>query len=243
MEMMPYQPLLEPVSLDGVARGRASYGASGDAPDAPKSSVCAPPIAATSLAEATWQAGLPVLQGLRLTLRELRLTDAPALLALLTTKEVARFISPPPTTIAQFEGFIAWTLAKRRAGTYACFAVVPEGHDSAVGIFQVRALTADFASAEWGFALGAPYWGQGQFLDGALQVLRFAFETLGVRRLEARACVENGRGNSALRKLGAVRECVLRQSFRKDGRAHDQALWTLLRDHGWCSPGEGGTIH
>lgn len=142
--------------------------------------------------------------------------------------EVARFISPPPTTLEGFENFIAWTHRQRTAGQYACFAVVPEGMEVAVGIFQVRALQSSFQTAEWGFVIGSPYWGRGLFADGAAAVLEFAFETIGVHRLEARASVENGRGNGALRKVGAVCEGTLRQSFLKAGRYHDQHLWTLL---------------
>ena len=37
-------------------------------------------------------------------------------------------------------------------------------------------------------------------------MLDFAFETVGVHRLEARSAVANGRGNGALRKMGAVQE-------------------------------------
>ena len=58
----------------------------------------------------------------------------------------------------------------------------------------------------------------------------FAVETLGVGRLEARACVANGRGNGALRKLGAVQEGVLRRSFLKNGQFLDQMLWSILAD-------------
>lgn len=177
-----------------------------------------------------WRGGLPVLTAPGVTLRELRLSDAPALLALLTTEEVTRFISPPPTTVEGFERFIAWAQRERAAGRYVCFAVVPAGGDTAVGLFQVRQLEASFATAEWGFALGAPYWGSGLFLAGAQQVVTFAFETLGVHRLEARAAVENGRGNGALRKLGAVQEGILRHAFRRHGRLLDQALWALLAE-------------
>ena len=49
-------------------------------------------------------------------------------------------------------------------------------------------------------------------------VVDFAFDTLGVHRLEARAAVANGRGNGALRKIGAVQEGVLRKSFLKNGQ-------------------------
>jgi RimJ/RimL family protein N-acetyltransferase len=111
-----------------------------------------------------------------------------------------------------------------------CFAVVPHGSDTAIGIFQIRSLEPAFGSAEWGFALAAEFWGAGIFVDGAKLVVDFAFKVLGVQRLEARAALKNGRGNSALRKLGAVQEGVLRRSFLRNGEYLDQALWTILQD-------------
>ncbi len=55
-----------------------------------------------------WRAGLPELTGTLVTLRELRLEDAPSLFAAVTSEEVTRFISPPPATVDGFERFIAW---------------------------------------------------------------------------------------------------------------------------------------
>jgi len=175
-----------------------------------------------------WRQGLPTLRGQQVVLRELRASDAASLFALLTTEEVSRFISPPPTTVEGFERFIAWTIRQRTAGTYACFAVTVAGFDTAIGIFQVRQQESGFRTAEWGFALGSAFWGTGVFQDGAALVLDFAFETLGVHRLEARAAVLNGRGNGALLKMGAVQECLLRKSFQKDGGYLDQALYSIL---------------
>jgi RimJ/RimL family protein N-acetyltransferase len=179
-----------------------------------------------------WQAGLPTLRGGQVVLREMRASDAASLFALLTTEEVSRFISPPPTTVEGFERFIAWSLRQRAAGTFACFAVTVAGYDTAVGIFQVRALDQRFETAEWGFAVGSDFWGTGVFQDGAEMVLDFAFETIGVHRLEARAAVKNGRGNGALRKLGAVQECRLRKSFHKNGEYLDQVLYAMV-DTDW----------
>ena len=179
-----------------------------------------------------WQQGLPTLRGGQVVLRELRASDAASLFALLTTEEVSRFISPPPTTVEGFEKFIAWTHRQREAGTFACFAVTVAGYDTAVGIFQVRSLEPSFETAEWGFAIGSDFWGTGVFQDGAEMVLDFAFDTIGVRRLEARAAVKNGRGNGALRKLGAVQECRLRKSFHKNGEYLDQVLYSMI-DTDW----------
>jgi RimJ/RimL family protein N-acetyltransferase len=184
----------------------------------------------TTVTTSDWKSGLPVMTGTGFTLRELRLDDAASLLAMLTTEEVSRFISPPPTTVDGFERFIMWTQRERQAGNYACFAVVPAGLTTAVGIFQVRSLEPGFATAEWGFAMGSAYWGTGVFIDGARLVLDFAFDVIGARRLEARAAVANGRGNGALRKVGAVQEGVLRRSFLRNGQYHDQVLWGILAE-------------
>lgn len=177
-----------------------------------------------------WRDALPVMHGLGLTLRELAASDAPSLVAHLTTAEVSRFISPPPADVTGFERFIAWAQRERAAGRYACFAVVPDGETAAVGLFQIRILSERDGVAEWGFILGEAYWGSGLFLAGAAKVIDFAFGEMGLQRLEARAAVANGRGNGALAKLGAVREAVLRQSFERHGVKHDQALWAVVRE-------------
>jgi RimJ/RimL family protein N-acetyltransferase len=206
MEKMPFREAQTVTNLEAVmARARTSSTTTSD-----------------------WRKALPVLTGSMVTLRELRLSDAPSLLAMLSTDEVARFISPPPTTVEGFERFIAWTHRERAAGNYVCFAVVPHGMDSAIGIFQVRQLEPGFATAEWGFAIGSPYWGTGMFVDGARLIVEFTFETIGTHRLEARAAVLNGRGNAALKKIGATQEGILRKSFLRNDEYLDQALWTIL---------------
>ena len=178
--------------------------------------------------ETDWRARLPVLHGKGVWLRELRVTDAGSLLALLTTEHVSRFISHPPTTLEGFERFIRWVQRQRAAGRQFCYAVIPNGYGRVGGLFQVRQLDPMFGTAEWGSALGAPFWGSGLFTSGAELVMDFAFDVVGVHRLEARAAVENGRGNAALRKLGAVPEGILRKSFLRDGRYVDQTLWAIL---------------
>jgi RimJ/RimL family protein N-acetyltransferase len=208
MEKMPYRAELD---LVPVQVGSASM-----------------PPATSELVSSDWRQGLPSLRGQQVVMRELRASDAAPLFALLTTEEVSRFISPPPSTVEGFERFIGWALRQRAAGDYACFAVTVRGFDTAIGIFQIRDLGRGFGSAEWGFAIGSAFWGTGVFEDGAKLVVAFAFETLGVRRLEARAAVLNGRGNAALRKLGAVAECLLRKSLPHRGDYLDQMLYSIL---------------
>jgi RimJ/RimL family protein N-acetyltransferase len=181
-------------------------------------------------ASCSWRTDLPVLVGSAITLRELRASDAHALLAAFGSPEVTRLISPPPPTVDGFEKFVAWTKRQREAGQSFAFGITLKDSDTVVGLFQVRALQPGFDIAEWGFALGSEHWGCGLFADAAELVLDFVFNVVGVHRLEARAALKNGRGNGALQKLGAMQEGVLHRSFLRNGVYHDQALWTILAD-------------
>jgi [ribosomal protein S5]-alanine N-acetyltransferase len=213
MEKMPYRPELDVQPTGGSTPSLRRTGTS---------------VSVVS----DWREQLPVLVGQSIVLREMRTSDAPSLFALLTTEEVARFISPPPSSIDGFERFIQWAARQRAAGSYVCFAVTLAESDTAIGIFQVRSTEPGFRTAEWGFALGNEFWGTGVFQEGARLVMDFTFGTIGVHRLEARAAVRNVRGNAALRKLGARQEGVLRKSFLRNGEYLDQALWTVL-DEDW----------
>ncbi len=181
---------------------------------------------------AAWREGLPTLRTPRLTLREVRPTDATALAALMNDEAVMRFLAAPPATPDDFRRFIDWTHQKRREGSYACFGIVPRGMKTPIGFFQLRALDSDCRTAEWGFALGRAYWGSGYFIEGAHAMLTFVFEHLGIERLEARVLTDNARANAAMHKIGATQEAVLRRSFDKDGTLHDTRLWSLL-DSDW----------
>ena len=177
-----------------------------------------------------WRDRLPILRSGKITLRELQSSDAQALWAFINSTDVTKFLSTPPSTVDAFERFITWTQEQRAAGTQAAFAVVVEGFDTPVGLFQLRQLEPGFGTAEWGFAIGSAFWGTGVFRTGAELMMHLAFNVIGVHRLEARACLTNARGNAALKKIGAVQEGVLRRSFLRDGEYLDQVLWTVLEE-------------
>jgi len=178
----------------------------------------------------SWRDSLPVLTDVRVTLREIRVSDALPLLKVMQTPEVSRFLATPPASEDAFRAFVQWVQHERVRGRYACFAVTVDGSDTPVGLFQIRQTEPGFVTGEWGFALSPDHWGRGVFAEAARMVVAFAFSVIGVHRLEPRAAVANLRCNAALRKLGAVHEGVLRSSFRKDGRRIDQSLWSLLAD-------------
>lgn len=179
-----------------------------------------------------WRQTLPILHGVGFTLRELTMADARPLVEATSSDDVNRFITPPPDTPQDFERFIEWARSRRRDGLFACFGVLPTGSKRPVGLFQIRLDAPACTTAEWGFVFAARTWGSGLFQGGAREVIDFAFDCMGIRRLEARAAVANGRGNGALLKLGAIREDVMKSGFIRNGLSLDQNVWSIL-DRDW----------
>jgi RimJ/RimL family protein N-acetyltransferase len=138
----------------------------------------------------------------------------------------------PPPSAAAFEQFIEWARAERATGKYICYGIVPRGEVEAAGVFELRQQQPGFLRGELGFVMDPHLWGGGVFEEGARLVLDFAFRVVKIHRIEARAATDNGRGNSALRKLGARREGRLRAAFWRDEQYVDQYLWSIL-DSDW----------
>lgn len=177
-----------------------------------------------------WRHQLPVLSDAQVTIRELHENDAPSLLMHLADPSVLTYVAGAPQSLAAMRRFIEWCREQRIDGTYVTFAVVPAGQQSAVGLLQIWAIEQDFSTAEWGFVIGGPFRGTGVFSAAATLLLNFAFGTLGVVRLEARAVIEDWRSNRALEKLGATSEGTLRSGFRSGDVVLDHVMWSLLAD-------------
>ena len=181
----------------------------------------------------SWREGLPELHGERITLRELRTSDADALYTELASPEVKRFMWAPPPSVEAFTRFIEWTHAERATGKYICYGIVPNGEDHAAGVFELRQLQPGFFRGELGFVMPPRLWGRGIFMEGARLVLDFGFRVVKIHRIEARSSIDNDRGNAALKHIGARREGRLKEAFLRDGVYVDQYLWAIL-DTDWC---------
>lgn len=178
-----------------------------------------------------WRENFPVHRSDTLTLREVEDTDAASLLQHMSSEEVTRFISPPPRALTAFERWIGAMRTQRAEGSRVCLAIVPPGGAHAVGFIQLFRLNdADDPSA-WGmgFALGRQFWGTGLFHEAGRAALAIAFDTLRAARVEATCLVENGRGNRAIEKLGAVNTGIALQVPDPDGNVGDVKKWEFRR--------------
>jgi RimJ/RimL family protein N-acetyltransferase len=177
-----------------------------------------------------WRAALPVLSGRLVVLREPTTQDLGPLVDLLSIADATRFGLDEPVSDVAVQELIDRFARERATGLAVTYAITATAARTIVGLAQVRQLDPSFEAAEWECTVAASSRGSGIFLDAARLIGSFAFGTLGTHRLEARVLSQNGRGNGALRKLGAVQEGVLRRSIRRGGEYLDQVLWSMLRE-------------
>lgn len=175
-----------------------------------------------------WTRLLPTLKGRLVTLREVELLDASVLLNAIDSSDLDISIEPAPKTRDDMRRYIAWVQLQRSLGRAAGFAIVPRGSRHAAGLIQVRRVDPSGAIAEWGIVIAARCRGTGAAAEATRLMAGFAFDTLGVHRLESRASGIDPRSGGLMRKMGAVREAHLRQSFARGSDVLDDDLWAIL---------------
>ena len=177
-----------------------------------------------------WRAGLPVLAGRMVTLREFAPQDLGPLVDLLSLSDATRFGLDEATTDVAAQELIERAGRERSTGLAFTYVITLTAARTVVGVMQVRQLDPGFEAAEWECTIAPSARGIGVFIEAARLVGSFTFSTIGAHRLEARVLLQNGRANGALRKLGAVQEGVLRRSVRRRGEYVDQVLWSMLKE-------------
>jgi RimJ/RimL family protein N-acetyltransferase len=185
----------------------------------------------SSLDVPNWRTELPTLAARLVTLREPTSQDLGPLCDFLFVADTTRFgIEENSNGEVEVQRLIERAARERATGQSFTYAITTGTGRPPVGLIQVRRLDPAFEVGEWECTVAPAARGTGVFLEAVRLVGSFAFGSVGTRRLETRVLLQNGRGNTALRKLGAVEEGILRRSVRRNGEYVDQVLWSLLKE-------------
>lgn len=165
----------------------------------------------------------------RIVLRAWRRSDIAALVGYANNRKIwlnLRDIFPHPYTVAEAERWIAICESNREPTTN--FAIELEG--KAIGGIGCRLLDdVHWKTAEIGYWLGEPFWGRGIATAAVKQTTEYAFQALGLARLQASVFEWNPASARVLEKAGYVLEGRLRHSIFKDGRLADSLLYAQIR--------------
>ena len=172
----------------------------------------------------------PTLQTARLRLRPFADTDAEPLFALQSSAHVLRYWDAPPwTDPARAARFIDASRQLADDGTGARLAIDRTSDGAFIGWCSLTRWTPDHRSAALTYCLHDAVWGQGYATEAASALLRWAFDTLDLNRVQAEADTRNIASARVLEKLGFVREGTLREDCVVAGEVSDSWVYGLLR--------------
>jgi RimJ/RimL family protein N-acetyltransferase len=151
----------------------------------------------------------------------------PHLAELLDDPAVQRFTRVPVPVPPGFER--TWLDAyeqARQAGTREGFAIM-DG-DEVLGVAVAPRIDADARTAELGYVVAPRARGRGVASEALRLLTNWAFETLGVIRIELLISPENAASRRVAERCGYVREGVLRSLYVKPGVREDTEIWSRL---------------
>jgi N-acetyltransferase len=174
----------------------------------------------------------PVLTGRHVRLEPISVAHAPGLLAA-ADDEVFRYLTAePPRGVDDAERLVRDMLAAREAHTKVSWVQVDARSGEVAGTTSYYEINPESRSVAIGYTwLGRRWWRTGVNTEAKLLLLRRAFDDLGAVRVVWHTDIRNERSQTAIARLGARREGILRKHKpRRDGSWRDTVQFSMIDD-------------
>ena len=166
----------------------------------------------------------------RLILRQYRYDDIDDLVEGLNNLNVSKWMAgaPYPYTTKDAESFINRSLDNKLYN----FAIVLKENNKVIGGTQLTNIDFNYGIAGGGIWIAENYQGKGYGSEAFGARIKYAFEVLGLRRLENGYFKDNIRSRNMQYKFGYKDEGIKRQRFisKATGKIEDEYITGLLKD-------------
>jgi len=168
----------------------------------------------------------------RVKLRPLAERDAEALFPYVSDPEVSKYTSwAQHKNVEETREWLKGAIATVAAGTDMVWAIEHEGAPvGCVGLhailWGVRAVRLD--RAELGYWIARPLWGKGLMTEAATVATRWAFETLGLHKVNVMCFDGNIGSQRVIEKVGFRFLCRLEEHVWRDGKWNAHLRYELL---------------
>ncbi|MEN0128614.1 MAG: GNAT family protein [Brevundimonas sp.] len=170
----------------------------------------------------------PTLQGEMITLRPIRPDDAEAMWEMLADPEGNR-LTGTTRTFSRAE-IDAWCASRATAEGRYDFAVTANGDDTFRGEIVLNEVDEVVRSANLRLSMGPTYRGRGYGTEGIMLMLGFAFDGIGLHRVELDVLSINARAKSLYENLGFRVEGRKRDAYRDGDGYCDAIIMAILED-------------
>lgn len=165
------------------------------------------------------------------TIRAWRQEDAQELSDLLNNPNILNNLRdglPFPYTVRDAENFISAMLAADPQESFSFAIALDDRVIGSIGAFRCGNIHR--RTAELGYYIGEPYWGQGFGSSAVKQICRYLFEHTDILRIFAEPFAYNTASCRVLEKCGFQFEGLMRSNAVKNNRILDMKLYALVKE-------------
>ncbi|MGE0079078.1 MAG: GNAT family N-acetyltransferase [Bacteroidales bacterium] len=165
----------------------------------------------------------------KFTLRPFRESDAESIAKYANNPNIAKNLTdafPNPYGLEDAIRFLS--MAIQNEEPYTLFAIEINGEAcGSIGIF----IQSDIhrKSAECGYWLAEPYWGQGIIPEAIKQIVDYSFHTFDIVRIYARPFSFNKKSQRVLEKAVFSHEATLKKACFKNGEFCDEMIYSIIK--------------
>lgn len=173
----------------------------------------------------------------RLSFKQVSIEDLNNIHALHSLPETDQFNTLGiPETIDKTEKVITEWIFKQSTNPPASYIFCLEVTDSKqfIGLIALNLGKPNYKSAEVWYKIHSNFWGKGYASEAILNLLHFAFDDLGLHRIEAGCAVENIASIRVLERAGFKREGMKRKILPIRGEWKDNYFYAILEED-WIS--------
>lgn len=176
------------------------------------------------------QAFVPFIVGKRVSLAVIEDSDAEYLYRWINDEEGRALLGGQtrPTTLEQER---AWIRDRSKDGHFLVFTIVLNRTGQRIGTISLFHIDLHSRSAESGmYVMEKSLRGKGYGPEAKALLLKHAFHSMGLNRVQARVLSTNTASIRSITKSGYVLEGVLRQAAFRNGRYIDMNIYSILRE-------------
>jgi RimJ/RimL family protein N-acetyltransferase len=170
------------------------------------------------------------IEGKRLYLRPVSLSDVPLITRYVNDPEVRRWLSSIHPCSEQSEEEYVKKMVMDDNPTNILFAVVLKRADKFLGMMGLHRISHVDGTASTGSMLGAKdEWNKGYGTEAKMLLLEYAFHTLNLRKIKSDAFAPNLGSINHNKKCGYQVEGVLKDDIFRNGTYHDRVMLAVFR--------------
>ena len=168
---------------------------------------------------------LPQLETERLRLREINVQDELDIFAFTSLQETSFFLTwYPHKSIEASRQFILSVLEKKKTGLPQQWVIELKAEKKVIGIAGFIDFNEENKRAEIAFVQSPYYSGKGYMTEALAKILDFGFTQCNLKRIQAKAEVENTASLNVLQRIGMEKEGVLKSFIYRKAAFRDYVM-------------------